>query len=48
MGRTKRDTFVQLVVPQGLRLQILQGAHDDVLAGHLCKYQFDRLPSPPG
>ena len=35
MGRTKRDTFVQLVVPQGLRLQILQGAHDDVLAGHL-------------
>ena len=35
MGRTKLNTFVQLVVPQGLRLQILQGAHDDVLAGHL-------------
>ena len=35
MGRTKCDTFVQLVFPQGLRLQILQGAHDDVLAGHL-------------
>ena len=35
MGCAKRDAFVQLVVPQGLQLQILQGAHDDVLAGHL-------------
>ena len=27
--------FVQLVVPNGLKLQIMQAAHDDVLAGHL-------------
>ena len=34
-GRKKKGPFVQLVVPKGLQLQILQGAHDDVLAGHL-------------
>ena len=26
---------MQLVVPKGLQQQIMQGAHDDVLAGHL-------------
>ena len=26
---------MQLVVPKNLQLQIMQGAHDDVLAGHL-------------
>ena len=26
---------MQLVVPKGLQLQIMQAAHDDVLAGHL-------------
>ena len=31
----KRGPFVQLVVPNGLQLQIMQAAHDDVLAGHL-------------
>ena len=33
--RQKRDSFVQLVVPKSLHLEILQAAHDDVLAGHL-------------
>ena len=35
VGRQKRDSFVQLVVPKSLHLEILQAAHDDVLAGHL-------------
>ena len=34
-GRKKKGPFVQLVVPKGLQLQIMQAAHDDVLAGHL-------------
>ena len=34
-GRKKKGPFVQLVVPKGLQLQIMQTAHDDVLAGHL-------------
>ena len=35
VGRQKRDSFAQLVVPKSLHLEILQAAHDDVLAGHL-------------
>ena len=34
-GRKKKGPFVQLVVPDGLQLQIMQASHDDVLAGHL-------------
>ena len=34
-GRKKTGPFVQLVVPNGLKLQIMQAAHDNVLAGHL-------------
>ena len=34
-GRKKKGPFVQSVVPKGLQLQIMQAAHDDVLAGHL-------------
>ena len=35
MGRRKRDPFIQLVVPKSLQHQILEAAHNDVLAGHL-------------
>ena len=31
----EKRPFVQLVVPKGLQLQIMQAAHDDVFAGHL-------------
>ena len=34
-GRKKKGPFVQLVVPKGLQLPILQSAHDDIIAGHL-------------
>ena len=34
-GRKKKGPFVQLVVPKRLQLQIMQAAHNDVLAGHL-------------
>ena len=34
-GRNKKGPFVQLVVPKGLQLQIMQAAHNDVLPGHL-------------
>ena len=34
-GRNKKGPFIQLVVPKGLQLQIIQSAHDDVIAGHL-------------
>ena len=35
MGRRKRDPFIQIVVPKSLQHQILEAAHNDVLAGHL-------------
>ena len=35
VGCQERDSFVQLVVPKSLHLEILQAAHDDVLAGYL-------------
>ena len=31
----RKSPFVQLVVPKRLQLQIMQAAHNDVLAGHL-------------
>ena len=34
-GRKKKGLFVQFVVPKGLQLQIMQAAHNDLLAGHL-------------
>ena len=34
-GPKEKGPFVQLIVPKGLQLQIMQAAHDDVLAGHL-------------
>ena len=35
MGRRKHDPFIQLVVPKSLQHQILEAAHNDVLASHL-------------
>ena len=34
-ARKKKGSFVQLVVPKRLQPQIMQAAHNDVLAGHL-------------